>query len=224
MARFFQTELDELRTKIVRMAELAATAVENALRSLHDRDADAARRVRDDDDILDKLEVEIDAAAHRYISLRAPVAGDMRLVTVALKASHELERIGDEASSIAKRVIRMCRLNADTDLSGIRRIGEPVLGLIRESIDCLVRGDAKRAAAIPPGDKEIDEIHRANYSAYIERIGAESSKAPVYIELIFISKSLERIGDHATNIAEETIYLIEGEDVRHTEPVRRSQM
>ncbi len=223
MARFFQSELDELRTKIVRMAELAAKAVENALRSLYDLDADAARRVREDDDILDKLEVEIDAAANRYISLRAPVAGDMRLVTVALKASHELERIGDEASSIAKRVLRMCRQDAVVDVSEIRRIGEPALGLIRDSIDCLVQGDAERAAAIPRGDKEIDEIHRASYGDYIARISAEPEKAPAYIELIFISKSLERIGDHATNIAVETIYLVEGEDIRHTDRTKRSK-
>ncbi|MCC5806706.1 MAG: phosphate signaling complex protein PhoU [Opitutales bacterium] len=222
MARFFQSELDELRTKIVQMAELAAVSVENVLRSLYDRDADAARRVREDDDVLDKLEVEIDAAANRYISLRAPVAGDMRLVTVALKASHELERIGDEASSIAKRVLRLCRQEADVDLGGIRRIGEPALALIRESIDCLVQGDSARASAIPRGDKEVDEIHRANYADYIARIGAEPAKAPAYIELIFISKSIERIGDHATNIAVETIYLVEGEDIRHTDRTKRS--
>ncbi len=222
MARFFQTELDELRTKIVRMAELSAAAAENALQSLYAFDAAAARRVREEDDALDSLEVEIDAAANRYISLRAPVAGDMRLVTVALKASHELERIGDEATSIAKRVLRMCRKETDIDLSGIRRIGEPALGLIRESIDCLVQGDAKRAAAIPRGDKEIDEIHRANYADYIARIGAEPAKAPAYIELIFISKSIERIGDHATNIAVETIYLVDGEDIRHTDRTKRS--
>ena len=222
MRRFFLKELESLRNDLLRMSDKSVGCVTDVLNALENQDAGLARKVLEDDDEIDQLEVTIDGEAVRYITLRAPVAGDVRLVTVAMKTSHDLERIGDEASSIAKRTLRIIESSEDLDLGAIRKMGDMALALVRESIQCLLEEDAAKAIAIPPKDKAIDILHKENYAHFTKLISANPSQAHTFVELIFISKSLERVGDHATNIAEEIVYLLEGHDVRHTDEVKRS--
>ncbi len=221
MKRFYLSEIEQLRNHLLLIAEKATESVRNAIQALEQGDVELAEEVLVADDEIDELEVAIDAEATRYISLRAPVAGDLRLITVAMKASHDLERIGDEATSISKRTIRLGARNKDISYGAIRKMADLTLALIREAVDSLIEEDSTRARELPAKDKVIDDLHRENYTMYTEKLMANPQLAPAYIELIFISKSLERIGDHATNIAEEVVYLKKGEDIRHTDQVRR---
>ncbi len=221
MNRFYLKELEQLRNHFLLMAEKSTEAVANAVIALEQSDPSLARQVIGADDELDQLEVAIDAEATRYITLRSPVAGDLRLLTVALRASQDLERIADEACSIAKRSLRTGEIPDPLDHGKIRLMADLALALMRESIDSLLEEDAERALAVLPKDKEIDRLHRDNYDYFSARIVDRPDLAKAYIELIFISKSIERIGDHATNIAEEIVYLVKGRDVRHSEEAKR---
>lgn len=221
MKRFYLSEIEQLRNHLMLIAEKATDSVRNAIEALEQGDVELAEEVIVGDDEIDELEVAIDAEASRYITLRAPVASDLRLVTVAMKASHDLERIGDEATSICKRTIRLGARKKEISYGAIRRMADLTLALIREAVDSLIEENSTKARELPQKDKLIDELHRENYTLYTEKVMAEPHLAPAYIELIFISKSLERIGDHATNIAEEVVYLKKGEDIRHTDQVRR---
>ncbi len=222
MKRFFQSELQTLRTHLVLMGEKSLDVVRLAVQALIDEDQALAERVLKLDDDIDHLEMLIDAESIRYISLRAPVASDVRLLTVAMKTSHELERIGDEATSIAKRARKLLQGGPLDNLVHIPKMSELAVELLRDSLDSFIDEDSGKAFGVPRRDKEIDELNRENYQKLTDLVSQSPEHSQRIIDVIFISKSLERIGDHATNIAEEVIYLLRGEDVRHTPEVRRS--
>ncbi len=222
MSSFYQNDLDRIRDSLVLMGEKAVDLVRFAVHSLETSEPEVARRVRHMDDEVDALEKQIDSEAIRYISLRAPVASDLRLLTVAMKACHDLERVGDEASSIAKRVERIAKEGPARQLHGIPTMAAAVLEQLRDALDSFIDEDIEKAYSVPHRDRDVDDLNRENYNALTEAAQAGKVDVDMAIGLIFISKSLERIGDHATNIAEEVIYLLEGDDIRHTEAVKRS--
>ena len=194
MKRFFHAELQDLHNQLVQMGEKALESVKLAGQCLMQKKFDLAGRVFLLDDDIDELEKTIDANAIRYITLRAPVASDVRLLTVAMKINHDLERIGDEATSIARKAHKMSQFEWGPEiLCGLPQMAQMVETLLRESLDTFISDDYAAAIKLPMRDK------------------------------VFISKSYERIGDHATNIAEEVVYLLCGEDVRHSAEVKRSQ-
>ncbi len=213
--RFSDAELETLRMHLMRMGLIAIGQVRFAMKALVDNDAALAKQVIADDDELDDLEVKIDDEAISYISLRGPVAGDLRLLIVGMKASHDLERVGDEATSIAKRVIRLSGeppLKPYIDLPRMAVIAEQML---QEALDCFHSGDTAKAIAVCKRDHEVDQLNKQLYrelAGFMVENPANISRA---LELMFISKSIERIADHATNIAEEMIFLAHGKDVRH---------
>jgi phosphate transport system protein len=222
MKRFFDSELESFRSNLMVMGETAASQVRAAIKALVEGDASLADQVIAADDEIDQLEVKIDEEAMRYMNLRAPVATELRLVIVGMKASHDLERVGDEATSIAKRAVR---LSAEPPLKpyvDIPRMANIALEMLRDALDCFLNGDTEKALAICRRDAEVDQINKQLYrelsSFMIEKPGTISRA----LELMFISKSLERIADHATNIAEEMIYLAKGKDVRHTDEVKKN--
>jgi phosphate transport system protein len=224
MQRFFDAELESLRSQLLRMGETAIRQVRDAIKALVEGNPSQADQVIAADDEIDRLEVEIDNEAIRYMNLRAPVATQLRLVIVGMKASHDLERVGDEASNIAKRAIR---LSAEPPLKpyiDIPRMANIATEMLRGSLDCFLTGDADKALAICKRDAEVDEINRQLYreltSFMIENPGTISRA----LEIMFISKSIERIADHATNIAEEVIYLVSAKDVRHTDEVKKTSV
>ncbi len=224
MKRYFHSELDDLRKHLILMGERSIDSVRLAMQSLLADDVSLAGQVIALDDEIDRLEVLIDAECVRYITLRQPVAHDVRLMTVAMKANHELERSGDEATSIAKRARRLAQFGKVDDFFHIPRMGDLALEQLRDAMDAFITEDAEKAKLVPRRDKEIDDLNRDNYVKFTDKISQNPEISRVSIELIFISKSLERIADHATNIAEEVIFLLKGEDIRHTPEVRRSAM
>jgi phosphate transport system protein len=222
LKRFFDAELETFRSQLILMGETAIEQVRRAVKALVESDAALADQVVAADDELDQLEVKMDDEAVRFMNLRAPIASDLRLVIVGMKASHDLERVGDEASSIARRAVR---LSAEPPLKpyiDLPRMANIALEMLRDALDCFLNGDVEKAIAVCHRDTEVDLLNKQLYrelSSFMVENPATISRA---LELMFISKSIERIADHATNIAEEMIFLAKGEDVRHTEQVKKS--
>jgi phosphate transport system protein len=216
MQRHFEQELSELRDKLLAMASHAETAVQAAVRGLTERKDELAQKVIADDAIIDRFEIEMDELAVRLLALKAPVASDLRLITVAMKISHDLERVGDEATTIARRALELNKepqLKPYVDIPRMAGIG---LEMLKEALDAFVNRTPENARAIIPRDKEVDainkQLHRELASFMIES-PATITRA---LNLMVISKSLERIADHATNIAEEVVYIYEAQDIRHS--------
>ncbi|MDR1282007.1 MAG: phosphate signaling complex protein PhoU [Opitutaceae bacterium] len=216
MKRFFDTELESFRSHLLLMGELAISQVNQALKALIDADIDLARKVIASDDELDHLEIEIDNEAIRYMNLRAPIATELRLVIVGMKASHDLERVGDEASNIARHVKKLATEPPLKPYVDIPRMAGLATGMLRDALDCFLdSSDAQKPVGIIRRDEEVDilnkQVYRELSSFMIERPDTISRA----LELMFISRSIERIADHATNIAEEMIFLTQARDVRH---------
>jgi len=223
MKRFFDTELEALRTKLLQMGDRAIDQVRLAVHSLTEADLALASRVIQADDELDQLEVQIDDEAIRYMTLRGPIASELRLVIVGMKASHDLERVGDEATSIAHRA-RKLAIEPKIELyADIPRMANIALEMLRDALDCFVHEDEQKALAVIRRDAEVDNINRLVYRRLTSYMIENPDTIARALELMFISKSVERIADHATNIAEEMIYLAKGKDVRHNESIKQPQ-
>jgi phosphate transport system protein len=222
MSAHFEQELSELKKKLLAMAANAEAAVTRAIRAFTDRDDDLARRVKDDDTILDEFEKEIDEVSIHLLS-KAPLASELRLITVAMKISHDLERVGDEATTIARRVQELNHepeLHTEVDLPGMAGLG---LQMLREALQSFVERDPLKARAIIPRDKKIDSLNKQLQRELASYMVERPSTISRCLNLMTISKSLERIGDHATNIAEEVVYLQEGEDIRHNPKIKHAE-
>jgi len=224
MKRFFDTELETFRSHLVLMGETSIRQVRDAIKALVEADISLADRVVAADDEVDQLEIKIDDEAIRYMNLRSPVATELRFVIVGMKASHDLERVGDEASNIAKRAVKLAAEPPLKPYVDIPRMANIALEMLRDALDCFLHTDPDKAIAVIRRDAEVDAINRQLYreltSFMVERPG-NISRA---IELMFISKSIERIADHATNIAEEMVFLAQARDIRHTDELKQGSL
>jgi phosphate transport system protein len=220
MKRFFDADLQNLRTHLLQMGDKAIENTRLALRALTENNLALAEQVIAADDEIDQLEVKIDDEAIGYMTLRGPVASELRIVVVGMKASHDLERVGDEATSIARRARRLAIEPPIELYSDIPRMANIALEMLRDALDCFVQEDDHKALAIIRRDAEVDNLNRAIYRRLTSYMIEKPDTIARALELMFISKSIERIADHATNIAEEMIYLAKGKDVRHSQEVR----
>ena len=211
----FEQEIGALKDKLLTMASLAEAAVNNALKALVERDDDLARRVKEEDNAIDRLEIELDDTAINLLA-KAPLARDLRLITVAMKISHDLERVGDEATTIVRRSLELSQEPQLKPYIDLPRMAKMALEMLDGALDAFVNGNPEKARAIIPRDKEVDalnkQLHRELSSFMVERPTTISR----CLNLMVISKSLERIADHATNVAEEVVYLYEAKDIRHS--------
>ena len=222
MKRFFDTELETFRSHLMLMGELSIRQVRDSLKALVEANATLAQRVIEADDEIDRLEMEIDDEAIRYMNLRSPVATELRLVIVGMKASHDLERVGDECTTIAKRAIRLAAEPQLKPYVDIPRMAEIAIEMLRDALDCFLHGDTEKALAVVRRDAEVDSINKQLYrelSSYMIENPSTTTRA---LELMFISKSLERVADHACNIAEEMVFLAKAQDIRHREEFKKS--
>jgi phosphate transport system protein len=215
MENYFEAGLDALRQKILLMASRAETAVNQSVQALVQRDHDLAVQVREDDNVIDQFEVEIDEMAIVLLT-KAPLASNLRLITVAMKVSQNLERIGDEATKIAKRARDLAqeppvKINLD-----VARMANLSLAMVKDALDAFVQRDSIAARAIVPRDKEVDALNKQIHQQLAEHMMANPDTIARCLHWIVASKSLERIADHAKNIAEEVVYLCEAQDIRHT--------
>ena len=212
---YFEHAIVALKDKLLTMASKASNSVNKSIKALVDRDDDLARAVQHEDDELDRLEIEIDEIAFGLLS-KAPLANDLRFITAAMKISHDLERVGDEATKIARRSLELShepQLKPYVDIPRMTRMGAEMMA---EALDAFVNAKPEQARAVIPRDKEVDllnkQLQRELATYMVERPAAITR----CLNLMVISKSLERIADHATNVAEEVVYLYEAKDIRHT--------
>lgn len=223
MQRHFDQELAQLKTTLLTMASHARTAVTNTIKALIDRNDELARQVKRDDAILDSFEKEIDEMAIGLLALQAPLASDLRLITTAMKISHDLERVGDEATTISRRALE---LNQEPQLKAyvdIPRMAQMGLEMLDEALDAFVNRDPEKARRVVPKDKEVDALNKQLHRELVSFVIENPQTITRALNLMVVSKSLERIADHATNVAEEVVYLYEGRDIRHEKAAKNPQ-
>ncbi|KRP36014.1 MAG: hypothetical protein ABS34_09250 [Opitutaceae bacterium BACL24 MAG-120322-bin51] len=209
MKRFYQHELEDLRTKLILIGEKANEAARIAVDGFLENDLGKIDQALALDDAIDALEVEIDQASVRYITLRSPVSSDVRFILVAIKASHDLERAGDEAHSIALRAKEILTCDGRSgDTVTIGQMSQLSCSMMTDAISALVEEDIELAKAVILRDKKVNELHQQNFETLTIGATDDSTVTPTRFQKIFISKSIERIADHAKNLAEEVIYLL----------------
>ncbi len=215
MESHLEQELDALRQRLLKMASYAESAVTLALQALAQRDSNLALQVKTNDSVIDQFEVEIDDLVIQHLT-KAPLATDLRLVTAAIKISHNLERVGDEATKIAKHARELCQeapIKIQLDLS---RMTALTLDMLKTSLDAFSHRNPELARAVIPRDKEVDKLNKQNHEVLAQYMIENTDAIQRSLHWMVVSKSIERIADHATNIAEEVVYLCEGRDIRHT--------
>ena len=213
MAVHLQTEIEKLKKRITLYGGMIEKNLGDAIRSIQAKDADLARQVLGVDDQADQWEVDTEEECLKILALHQPVAVDLRFIIAVLKINNDLERIGDEAVNIAERSLRVSPLPGEpVDFAPLCRLVQEAL---RSSLDALVRLDAPLAHKVRNSDDAIDEMVHGLFARLKEEVKKHPEQTDQLIEYMRVSRHLERIADHATNIAEDVIYMIEGSIVRH---------
>ena len=211
----FDEELQHLKEKLLRMGSLVEDAIKNSVVSLVERDNDLARRIIDDDRLINTLDVEIDEESIRLIALRQPKAGDLRFITMAMKITTDLERMGDLGVNIAERALELNQEPILKPYIDIPRMREIAQGMTRDALDSFVRKDKKLAMDVIMRDDEVDELKHSVLQELAFFMVQDPTTVTRAMKISFVAQYLERVADHATNIAEMVIYLIEGKIIRH---------
>ena len=222
MERRLDHDLSRIRKTLLRMAATAEGMVEEATDALIRRDSELCRRVIERDREVDQMEMDLDEICHTVLGCRQPTAGDLRFLVAVMKITGDLERIGDSAVNIAQSVLR---LNDEPQLKpyiDLPHLSELARGMVRRSLDSFVFGDAAAAAAVLRSDDEVDEVYKKLFQELQAYMVEDASTVSRALHLLLIARNLERIGDHATNIAEDVIYYVDGRDVRHAVSVARA--
>ena len=213
----FDAELENVRSRVLQMGGLVEEQISHAIDALVEADSAAAERVIANDHAVNALEVQIDEACAQIIAKRQPTASDLRMIMMVVKTITDLERIGDEAAKVArmaKLIHEGGRLNAPR-FNEVKYMAGIVLEMLRKSLDGFARLDVSNAAAVARRDREVDEEFQLNLRHLITYMMEDPRTISVFIDILFVAKAIERIGDHAKNIAEFIIYVVKGADVRH---------
>ena len=221
MQRHFDEELTQLKDKLFKMGLLAEEALRKAIDSLVKRDLKLAEEVIEGDQKINILEIGIDEFGHELIALRQPTAVDLRFITMVLKINSDLERAGDQAVNIAEKAIALNRETPPKSLMDIPKMAELAITMVKESLDSFVERDAEKAKSICERDDELDSLNDQMYAQLQEAMKKQTIEITQAVSLIMVAHNLERIGDLATNIAEDVIYLARGIDIRHHITERR---
>jgi phosphate transport system protein len=214
----YDIELETLRSRVLEMGGLVEAQIRAAIDGLTSGDVPALDAVIADDHRVNALEVSIDTESSHLIARRQPAASDLRLVLAIIKIVTDLERIGDEAAKIArmgKQSYARARMPS-TPIAAVKHVGDIALGMLRKALDALARLDPVAAASIVREDFAIDEEFRAIVRQLITFMMEDPRTISQSLEILWIAKAIERIGDHAKNMAEQVIYIVKGTDVRHT--------
>ena len=213
--REYESELATLREKVILMGAAVEQMIGVSLEAFERRDLELAQRAIDEDDQIDQLEIEIDRLCLRILALRQPVASDLRFITMALKVVTDLERGGDLAVNISERVVELGSFATVPAHELIGRMASLAQGMLRDALDAFVSGDALKAQAVLERDNTVDALYEQLFPA----LGMLMRSNPEFVEsatrLQSIGKYVERLADHATNIAELVIFMVRGQDVRH---------
>jgi phosphate transport system protein len=216
MHRHFDDELKDLKAKLLRMGGMVEEQIQGALRALVERDSRLAREIIENDHQVNTLDVEVDEDCLRLLALQQPTARDLRLITTAMKISTELERMSDLAENVCERAIE---LNEEPQLKpyiDIPRMANWALQMVREALDAFVMSDSALARKVTADDDFIDDLTQQLFRELLSFMIENPQTITRAIRITFIAKYLERIADHATNVAELVVYMVEGKIIRHT--------
>ena len=215
MTRAMDPVLRELRESVLRMGSRAEAILDKALRAVVEHDGELARQVEADDLEIDRLDLELDGAVLRALALQAPVAADLRRVVAVKMIATDLERVGDIARNIAKSALRLSKL-AEAPLPLVMiRLARSAQRMLHGALDAYSQEDAEAARAVLAQDEEVDRQQDEAVRCGLKEITGQPDHASYGVDLIFVAKNLERIGDHATNIAEDVILVAEARTVKH---------
>jgi phosphate transport system protein len=220
MSRIFDSVLSDLRESVLRMGSLSEAIVEKAVRAVWERSAEMAREVRIDDLEIDRMDLAIDESVLRALALQAPVAEDLRKVIAVKMIATDLERVGDLARNIAKSALRLAERPPIPMPPKLEEVADEARRLLKDSLDSFADEDPEKARAVLAGDDRIDDDQDRVVREAIAEIGAHPEISSQEVDLILIAKSLERVADHATNIAEGVILATEARNVKHAEKLR----
>jgi phosphate transport system protein len=208
----FQQGLDDLRQKLLRMGGLAEQAVDRARQAYVDRDLTRCQMVLEGESLINNSEREIDEAAFDLLAMQQPMAVDLRFILAVTKINSDLERVGDQAVNIAERVMDMVELpTADLPVD-IARMGAAVSAMVRRALESFIEGKVELAQAVLEMDNVVD---RMKDDAFIQLVKTMNQRPDVALDALLVARNLERVADHATNIAEDVIFWVQGSDVRH---------
>jgi phosphate transport system protein len=213
--RPFVSELGELQNKILEMGGLVETSIHNSIRSLAERDESIMAGIWETEERINLLDIEIDGFATRLLALHQPVARDLRFLTAVIKINSDLERMGDLAVNIAQRALSLVSRQQLKVLVDVPHMSRIVESMVRKSLDAFVQRDEELARSVLLADDEVDELKNLVYKELMDMTEQGTAPASAAFDLIFIAHNLERVADHATNIAEDVLFLIKGVDVRH---------
>jgi len=211
----FDEELAGLKEKLLLMGSKVEEAIRLAMKSLVDRDSKLARRVIQSDHEINDLEIEVDEICHRLLALHQPMAGDMRFITSSMKINSDLERIGDLSSNIAERALTLNEVAPLKPFIDIPRMASIAQEMVKVSLDSLVNRDPEAATKVCQRDDEVDNLNDQIIRELISYMLEDRANIKRALDLILVSRHLERIADHATNVAEDVIYMVQGKDIRH---------
>jgi len=220
--RHFVEELDYLRSRLLEMSGLVEDSVHRSVLTLSDKDPQQAQRVLQNEAEINRMEIEIDDLATRLLALQQPMAIDLRFITSAIKINNDLERMGDLAVNIIERALSLLNEPLVKPLVDIPRMADRVQSMIRKSLDSFVRKDPDLARTVLISDDAVDEMCGSVYEELIGCMERDPKVVRPAVHLMFVARNLERLADHATNIAEDVLFLVEGVDVRHHAEARES--
>lgn len=215
MARHFHELLAELKSRLVQMSALAETMIADAVRVLVNRDGNGAAEIRRMEDEVNRMQVEIDETCFTLIALHQPAATDLRFILGAIKTNSDLERLADEAINVLNKAERLLREPPLTTLDIVPRMAAIARDMMKDSLDAFIALDTAKAREVLRRDDEVDQLKVEVTKKLLEFVAADPTTMKRAMALILAARNIERIADHATNIAENAIFVGEGRDVRH---------
>jgi phosphate transport system protein len=221
--RHFQLELEQLKAKLLEMSALVESAVYRSVQGVVEKNEELAQQVVRSEARVNQLEIEIDEMAIGLLALQAPMAADLRLVTAAIKINTDLERMGDLAVSIAENALALMNEPVIRPLIDIPHIAGLAQGMVRKALDAFVTRDEDLARSVLASDDAVDNLRTASFHELISFMSKNPEQIPQAIRLLNVVRNLERIADHATNVAEDVLFLVKGIDVRHHNEERSPQ-
>jgi phosphate transport system protein len=213
----FDEELKSLREKVLKLGVMVENAIRDSVRALIERDSELAREVIKRDHLINALDVGIDEECVRLIALRQPMARDLRFITTTMKITTDLERMGDLAVNIAERAIELNEEPLLKPFVNIPKMAEVAQSMVKDTLDAFVTGCSRLPYEVIKRDDEVDELTVRNFEELLSFMIQDPKIIPLAVKRTYIAKYLERIADHATNIAEMVIYMCKGKIIRHTE-------
>jgi phosphate transport system protein len=219
--RAYEEQLGRLRTAVLEMGGLVEDQIAQAIRALIDRNEDLARTIVTRDHTVNRLDVEIDDLCIKLLALHQPAARDLRLITTGLKITTDLERIGDLAVNVAERALELSAELPIKPYIDVPRMADLAREMLHQSLDAFVREDVELALAVCASDDAIDQLHQQLFRELLSFMVENPQTISRAMRLLFVSKALERVGDHATNIAEMVIFMVKGRSIRHLDAIPR---